>query len=145
MFPRQLFLPLEVPLLKGPEGAIGNKCKAERKLKSNITTELRVANLLADGSNEPHLSHTHDSAEDAEAESCNSGDTWWELGGLIVDFGCVASETTLEDEVLGERDTFVNGKPIPLRNGLVIGMTGVWAGELTINNMKFSRADSKLE
>jgi hypothetical protein len=39
---------------------------------------------------------------------------------LIVDLGGVAGVTALEDEVLGERDAFVDGEPVSLIAMLVM-------------------------
>jgi hypothetical protein len=137
-------LPAKMLLLERSENAISNTGECERKFEANITTKHRT-NLLSDRSNKPDLSHAHDSTEDTEAECSNGCKARWEFGGLIIDFGCVATEATLEDDVFWEGDAFVDGEPVALKEDAISkGVEMIWHAELTINNMKFSRAASKL-
>jgi hypothetical protein len=111
---------LEVLLLDRPETAVRDKGKTERQLKPNITAVRRVSDELANRPNEPNLRHAQDCTHNAEAESKHCGDAGGELGGLFVDLGDVAGVTALEDEVLGERDAFVDGEPVSLIAMLVM-------------------------
>lgn len=64
-----------------PQTHVTDSAKRKRQREPHIAAELRQANLLADGANEPHLRHAHDGAEHAEAESDHGRDAGWKEGG----------------------------------------------------------------
>lgn len=105
-------LSLERPLLHGPQPQISHPGKRKRQLKPHIPPKHRTPNLLSHGPNEPLLCHAHDGSEDAEAECEHGGDTGREEGGRVEggDVVCAA----LEEKVLEEGDSFVDGEPVAL-------------------------------
>jgi hypothetical protein len=106
------FLSAEILQLDLPEDEIrrGSECKP--KLKTNITTERRLASMKGNWADEPDLAHARNHASNTEAEGSGSGDAWRQSLGIVPEFGGVAGETMLEEEVVGERDTLVNGEPV---------------------------------
>lgn len=94
------------------EDEIRHGCESKPELESNITTERRFAGVQGNGSDEPHLAHAGDHAGDTEAESSDGGDTRRQSLGVVPEHGVVAFESLLEEEVVRERNTLVDGEPI---------------------------------
>ena len=108
------YLSTKLLLFESPHNAVADGSKAKRKLESDIATVLGVSNLSANRAYVPDLSHAHNRTEDAEAESCDSGEAGWELGRSKIVSRNVAVDAVSEEEVLRKGDSFVNGKPISL-------------------------------
>lgn len=86
--------------------------------------------MPADGPHEPHLRHAHDGAEDAEAKGDDGGDAGREEMRGGVDGDVVAADAAFEEEVFGEGDAFVDGKPVALvGTEAVIFQFHFWEGE----------------
>lgn len=83
------------------------------------------------------MAHTANHASHTEAESHDSCDTRRQFAWLIVVRRVVASKSTLVEEVVGERDALVNGKPITdevhevIQHGLEVGVA--WDGDCDIH------------
>lgn len=66
--------------------------------------------MKGNGSDEPDLTHTGDHAGNTAAECEHSGDTRGKSLGLVVEISVVTAETALENKVIGECDTLVDGE-----------------------------------
>lgn len=65
-----LLLSSEVLDLQGAEDGVRNGCEGTGELEANISTEGvgTAADELANGTDKPHLSHSHHAANNAKAE-----------------------------------------------------------------------------
>lgn len=84
---------------------------------------LGQTNVLADGADEPDLSHAEDGAHDAEAERPDGGNAGWERRRGSVDGDIILA--VREDEMFRQGDTFVDGEPVALEEEKVS-----WAREV---------------
>ena len=96
--------------------------------------------MFPNRTNEPHLRHAHDRAEDPKAEGSDGGKARREPRGFVVDLGIVPTETPFEDEVFCERHTFVYREPVRLRGVLAMSRTAYI--EITYNNQHEVLEDS---
>ena len=91
--------PPKLLLLQSPKEGKTDRAKRKRQLEADVAAVLRVANLAADGADEPDLRHAHDGAKGAEAEGEDGGDAGREEARVVPDGDVVLA--ALEDEVLG--------------------------------------------
>lgn len=108
---------------------ISNGSKSESQLKANITTERSFSGMKSDRPNPPGLTHTCNHTSNTAAESENGSDPRREFVWLVVDFRVVSAETALEDEMISNGDTLVDGEPVTdkvhevCQDGFVVGVT----------------------
>lgn len=63
-------------------------------------------------SNVIRLGHTCDDSSDAETERANCSEAWRESTLVVPDSDIISSHTLLEQEMIAERNTFVDSKPV---------------------------------
>jgi len=109
--------------------------ESKRQLKTNVTTKSSTS-MLGDWAGPPHLSHTGDHTSYTEAESSNSGNAWWEGFCICVIRDIVGRHSSSENEMLSERDAFVDSEPVSdeihkvLKNDLEMRVSGDGNGDV---------------
>ena len=106
-----------MPLFQRPQNGITRRTKRKSQRKPNIASVPGRTDQFPNGSDEPCLGHPHDGAEDAETKGADGGDAGWEQARVAVDGDVIATDAALEEEMFGEGDTFVDGKPVALGRG----------------------------
>ena len=101
-------LSLEHPELDGSRNAVSAEGKCKAQLKPDVASKWRFARMQSDGANEPDLGHASHHPYNAAAEGEDSCDARRETLGLIVVLRAVTLHATAEDEMLGQRDSFVD-------------------------------------
>ena len=91
--------PPKLTLFQRPEQRKTNRAKRKRQLEPDVAPVHRIPNLLAYGTDEPHLRHAHDGAKGPEAECQQGGDAGREEAWVVPDADVVFA--LFEDEVLG--------------------------------------------
>ena len=109
---RPSYLPPKELQLNRPQNKIRDGRKGKTKLKANITTKWRLARMYRDGAHPPGLGHARYHACDATAESGHCGNARRQLLWVVVVLWNISTKTALEHEVVGQRDAFVDGKPV---------------------------------
>nr|POE62782.1 hypothetical protein CFP56_03686 [Quercus suber] len=74
---------------------------------------LKIFSSMRDGTHEPDLAHARDHTRDTETERYYGCDAGGQLVRLVVVLRNVVVDAALEHEVFGERDTLVDGEPVP--------------------------------
>lgn len=98
-------------LLKVSQRDISDSRKSKRQLKADISSIRRTAQFSY-WTDKPNLCHSKHSSHNSEEESSDSCDSRWEEFGVHINRRIIASEASLEDDVFGDRDSLVDGKPV---------------------------------
>lgn len=91
--------------------------------------------MFRDRADIPRLAHTGDHTGNTEAEGDRRGNSQGQFLALVVDLGVITAEPTLEDEVVGDGDSGVDGQPVGdevhevFQDGLEVGVAGDGDGE----------------
>lgn len=59
-----------------------------------------------------YLRHASHHSRNTEAESTNSGNAGWQRLSVAIQLWVVARETLLEEEMVAEGDTLIDGEPV---------------------------------
>ena len=95
-------------LLEESQDRITSRTERKRQFEAHVASIFRISYQLADGSDEPGLSHAHHCTEDPKAECYTSSCSRGKAGSGAVVGQVVSKEGALKDKVLCERDSFVD-------------------------------------
>jgi len=99
-------------LLNRTQASIADSSKCKSQFEANITAIWWCTSVFGNWSNPPDLAHSYNHTGDTEAESSDGSNTDWELAWLVIIFWAVILGSAAEEEVFGEADTAVDGKPV---------------------------------
>jgi hypothetical protein len=102
----------EETFLNGTENSVGAGSKSESQFESNISSKRRLTCMLGNRADKPDLGHADNHSNNTKAEGGNGSDTNGQLFGLVVIFGVVTLGSLAEQEMFGETDANIDGKPV---------------------------------